>query len=91
LRVRRSLTVAFVHAGRSSIPEGALLRDIIYVLQGIDGKHVRFQEAEDVSKPSKISNILSGQDSDDDEQVVDGRIAIVEDQVRQFTSPISGM
>jgi gamma-tubulin complex component 3 len=74
---------AFVYfSGQRLIPEQALLRDIIYVLQGIDGKHVHFQEAEQVQKPSRLYTGLDI-DSDEEEEAVDGRIAIIQDEVQQ--------
>ena len=44
--------------GAFEVPEVALLRDVVFAMQGIDGKYLKFDKAE-VSTVSFISSILS--------------------------------
>lgn len=71
--------------GAGQVPESDLLRDVIFVLQGIDGKYVRFRDT--TSQDRRRSPRINGFTPDDDdileeeEQLVEGGIRIVEENV----------
>lgn len=47
-------TQTYPYLGRQRLPEQLLLRDTLYLLQGISGKHVRFSGTDDPDPLRKL-------------------------------------
>ena len=59
LEIRRPLLPKPVSDGNGSfeIPEGHLLRDVVYAMQGIDGKYIKFDKAQDAFCVSRAHGV----------------------------------
>ena len=69
----------------NEVPESELLRDIIFILQGINGKYIKFNDSTleaERRRPPVFSSII--QEDEDDSVVLEVGIKVVENGVSRF-------